>query len=653
MTAPRPDTDHAPVGTPEDATTTPDRRPADRRSVDEVEADLRARLLRPGPTDRLWGWLGPLLVTAVAAVLRLVNLDHPTRLIFDETYYVKQAYSLLTLGYEGEWEGEEVNDRFREGDFSDLSTEADYVVHPQIGKWLIAIGIRLFGADNGAGWRFSAAIAGAATVLVLARITRRLTGSTLLGMAAGLLLAVDGLHFTGSRIGLLDVFLGFFVVAALAAVLLDREQYRRRLARACAADLVERGDGTLSDPWGPRTGVRWWLVLAGVLLGLGGGVKWSAIYALAVFGIMVVVWDICARRAVGVRLWFGAGVFRGGVPAFVALVPVAAVTYVAGWFSWFANRGAYLRTWAEDQIATHGTVDRAWLPNPLNSLWEYHLRAWHFHNGLDSEHTYEAHPAGWILQLRPTSFYWEGQVTDGCTADRCVQAITSVGNPVVWWVGLAALAVVLWMAVVRRDWRAWVALAGYAATYLPWFAYAHRTIFTFYAIALAPYVALTIVLAVAWVGGLLPPHPRPARRPGEVPVPGAADEAVLVPAADGALTRRAAGAGVPALVSSAGGPAARSVLGPTAPPAGTHDHAPAVPAGGHHDHAPPARPGGTDRDAPPDGTDDAPAGRAGHLLLAVVCLAALAAFVYFWPLWTGATVPYEVWRSHMWLGSWI
>src|SRR5690606_156075 len=57
--APRPDTAPAPVGTPEDATTTPDRRPADRRSVDEVEADLRARLLRPGPTDRLWGWLGP------------------------------------------------------------------------------------------------------------------------------------------------------------------------------------------------------------------------------------------------------------------------------------------------------------------------------------------------------------------------------------------------------------------------------------------------------------------------------------------------------------------------------------------------------------------------------------------------------------------
>ena len=63
----------------------------DARSAAEIEEDLRSRLLRPGPTDRLWGWLGPLVVTAIAAVLRLVDLNHPTRLIFDETYYVKQA----------------------------------------------------------------------------------------------------------------------------------------------------------------------------------------------------------------------------------------------------------------------------------------------------------------------------------------------------------------------------------------------------------------------------------------------------------------------------------------------------------------------------------------------------------------------------------
>ncbi|HLT83629.1 MAG TPA: phospholipid carrier-dependent glycosyltransferase [Phototrophicaceae bacterium] len=640
MTAPGDDLDRTSVDLEDRAAGAPER--VDRRGAAEIEEDLRSRLLRPGPTDRLWGWLGPLVVTAIAAVLRLVDLNHPSRLMFDETYYVKRAYSLLVLGYEGEWEGEDVNDRFKVGDFSDLSSDPDYVVHPQIGKWLIAIGLRLFGADNGAGWRFSAAIAGAATVLVLARLTRRITGSTLLGCAAGLLLAVDGLHLTGSRIGLLDVFLGFFVVAALGAVLLDREQSRRRLAHAAAVDLAERGDGRLSDPWGPRTGMRWWLVLAGVLLGLGGGVKWSAIYALAVFGILVVVWDVCARRAVGARLWFGAGIFKGGVPAFLALVPVAAVTYVAGWFSWFATPGGYLRQWAADQVAEHGTVVRGWLPNPLNSLWEYHLRAWDFHNGLDSEHSYEAHPAGWIIQLRPTSFYWESPVAGDCGEERCVQAITSLGNPVVWWLGAAALLVVLWMAFVRRDWRAWVALAGYAAVYLPWFAYAHRTIFTFYAIALAPYVALTLVLAIGWLGGLLPPLHGRARRPGELP---AADDGVsptvgVVPGDDGpALSHPAEDGPLPS---------ARTA------PDGAHPATATAVLADLDDDAPAPEDEPLTEDVPADAErNERPDTRLGRGVLAGVCVLAVAALVYFWPLWTGQTIGYDVWRSHMWLGSWI
>ncbi len=48
------------------------------------EALLR-RLVPPMPDDRLWGWLGTLFVGAVAAVLRLVDLGRPNRLVFDET----------------------------------------------------------------------------------------------------------------------------------------------------------------------------------------------------------------------------------------------------------------------------------------------------------------------------------------------------------------------------------------------------------------------------------------------------------------------------------------------------------------------------------------------------------------------------------------
>ena len=54
--------------------------------------------MSPMPDDRLWGWLGPLLVTAFAAFLRFYRLATPHALIFDETYYAKDAWSILQHG---------------------------------------------------------------------------------------------------------------------------------------------------------------------------------------------------------------------------------------------------------------------------------------------------------------------------------------------------------------------------------------------------------------------------------------------------------------------------------------------------------------------------------------------------------------------------
>ena len=63
-------------------------------------AALRARLVVPMPDDRPWGWLGPLLVTAFGAFLRFDRLRVPRALIFDETYYAKDAWSILHHGVE-------------------------------------------------------------------------------------------------------------------------------------------------------------------------------------------------------------------------------------------------------------------------------------------------------------------------------------------------------------------------------------------------------------------------------------------------------------------------------------------------------------------------------------------------------------------------
>lgn len=425
-------------------------------------------------------------MTALAAVLRLPGLGRPAELVFDETYYVKDAWTLLQLGYEAEW-GEEPDLAFEAGDTSGYTTEPSYVVHPPIGKWLIAIGLRLAGADTAAGWRVSSAVAGILAVLLLTRITRRLTGSTAAGAAAGALMAIDGLAIVHSRTALLDGILATLLLAAFAALLLDRDRARARLAAATR------------PPWaptrfGPHLGVRGWRVVGGVLLGLALGTKWSALWFVAAFGLLTVGWDAAARHRAGVRRWWQGALLRDAAPAFVSIVPVSAAVYLAGWWSWFASPSAYGRTWAVD----HPGEGVGWLPEALRSLWHYHQQVWSFHTTLTTEHTYQASPFGWLVQARPTAFFWVSPepAEQVCGADRCAQTVTSVGNPLIWWLGSLALVVCLAWAVRRRDGVAAVVLTGVGAGWLPWFAFLERTAYTFYAIVILPW----LVIGLTWVG---------------------------------------------------------------------------------------------------------------------------------------------------------
>ena len=173
------------------------------------------------------------------------------------------------------------------------------VVHPPVGKQLMAIGEAMFGY-NGLGWRFSGAVCGVILVVLVARIVRRITRSTLIGGIAGLLIIADGVSFVTARTALLDVFLVVFVVAAFGALIVDRDQMRERMHVA----LLE---GRIAEtPWGPRLGVRWWRFGAGVLLGLAFATKWSGLYFILFFGVMTLAFDVAARRQYRVpRPWLG------------------------------------------------------------------------------------------------------------------------------------------------------------------------------------------------------------------------------------------------------------------------------------------------------------------------------------------------------------
>lgn len=431
--------------------------------------------------DPLLGWLGPLAVAVLAGWLRFDRLRLPKALVFDEVYYAKDAHAMLHHGVELTAQG-----------------GAEFVVHPPLGKWLIAIGEWIFGY-NSLGWRVAAAFVGTLTVLVLARTARRLTGSTLLGCLAGLLLALDGLHFVLSRVALLDVFLTFWVVLAFHCIVADRAAGRRRLA----------ADG--------RLGIRWWRVAAGFCLGAACATKWSGAYELFAFPLLALAWDVGARRTSGSdRPW--RAMLRRDLPRTVlslGVLPLA--VYVASWTGWFATGTGWDRHWAAD----HPSAAWGWIPGVLRGWWHYHWEIWNFHTHLTASHPYQSNPVGWLLLARPVSFYYSSpkQGDLGCHVASCSREILGIGTPAIWWASIPALLLVLGLWWARRDWRAAGVLVGFASGYLPWIATIvtqaleggkERTMFLFYLAPSLPFMVLALVLVAGWIlGG---PQASPARR---------------------------------------------------------------------------------------------------------------------------------------------
>ncbi|MBT2392691.1 MULTISPECIES: dolichyl-phosphate-mannose--protein mannosyltransferase [Streptomyces] len=536
---------------------------------------LRERLVPPytRPSERVWpvfgipptvvnpllriaAWGGPLLVALVAGVMRFWNLGKPDAVIFDETYYAKDAWALINQGYEGSWPKDIDKAILANPDNVTIPADPGYVVHPPVGKWVIGLGEHFFGFTP-FGWRFMVFVLGTLSVLMLCRIGRRLFRSTFLGCLAGALLAVDGLHFVMSRTALLDQVLMFFVLAAFGCLLIDRDWARRRLAAALPTDEegVLRPDTKIAETL--RLGWRPWRLAAGVMLGLAAGTKWNGLYVMVAFGLLTVVWDVGARRTAGAVQPYKAVLKRDLVPAFVSTVPVAIATYIASWTGWIVTDKGYFRNWAQ----TDGKGGSwTWLPDWLRSLWHYENEVYEFHVNLTSGHTYQSNPWSWIVLGRPVSYFYEDPKAgvDGCpadTADKCAREVLALGTPLLWWAACFAICYVLWRWLFRRDWRAGAIACGVAAGWVPWFFYQERTIFLFYAVVFVPFLCLAVAMMI---GAMLGP-------PGS-------DE-----------RRRAIGA-----------------IG------------------------------------------------AGVLVLLIIWN-----FIYFWPIYTGTTIPVGDWRNRMWLDTWV
>jgi dolichyl-phosphate-mannose-protein mannosyltransferase len=224
----------------------------------------------PRPSPRLI--LG--LILLLTALIRFWNLGTPDKLVFDEVYYVDGAKDYLTNGVET------------------TKGAAEFVVHPPVGKWLIALGIQILG-DSPAGWRLSAAIFGTFSILLIYFVALRLFSSQFLALVSAGLMSIDGLHLVMSRTALLDIFLMFFLLAAFLALLHERH------------------------------------IVAALLLGLALGTKWSAIYFIAPILIYLLVIN---RRRV------------------LLYLPIIPITYFFTWSGWLISDKGWSRDYSSNPL---------------------------------------------------------------------------------------------------------------------------------------------------------------------------------------------------------------------------------------------------------------------------------------------------------------
>ncbi len=313
-------------------------------------------------------------------------------------------------------------------------------MHPPLAKQLIALSILGFG-DTPLGWRYPGVLFGALAVVAMYLCGLALFAAQGPAVASALLAFFNQMVFVQSRIAMLDIFALAFGLFAVASFLHGFRKPRPQL----------------------------WFALTGMACGLAAACKWSGLFVLATCIVIVAV----IRLMQGWQTQFTDGNeddwyrpemwpdFRTKhfIACFV-LIPV--VVYFA---PFVVLHGWSLADLVEAQRRIFGD-------NTTTAI---------------AGHTYMSAWPSWPFLVRPVWFLF-----DKIDEDR-IAAIVLLGNPLVLWPALPALAVCLRDWIVTRRGEAFLILSFYAGPYLAW-ALLPRTLgFLYYYLPAATFASLALV----------------------------------------------------------------------------------------------------------------------------------------------------------------
>ena len=194
--------------------------------------------------DRL-AWLsehpvfGVMAIALVAFGTRFWNLDGTADVVFDEVYYPKFAQNYLR--------GETLFD-----------------AHPPLAKYIIGLGIQIFGYAP-FGYRCITAIAGSLLPLVTYEFVWQLSDRRGWAWLTGWFMAMDGLLLVESRFGLINIYILLFGMLSQLCMVMALKRSRQR--------------------W-------FWVIATGLMLGASISVKWTGLaYIVGLIAIAAYAWS--------------------------------------------------------------------------------------------------------------------------------------------------------------------------------------------------------------------------------------------------------------------------------------------------------------------------------------------------------------------------
>ncbi|WP_240644696.1 phospholipid carrier-dependent glycosyltransferase [Paenibacillus paeoniae] len=362
---------------------------------------------------------------------------------FDEIYHARTAYENLEgiVAYEN--------------------------THPPLGKIIIALGIKLFGL-NPFGWRIAGTLIGVAMVPIIYMTAKRLFGRTAYAALAAGLLAVDFMHFTQTRISTIDVYGVFFIMLMFHFMnkYMALSFYRTKLL----ATMVPLG-------------------LAGLFFGLGVASKWIVLYGGAGLAVMLglSLWDRYKEYAAAKRMLrrkddAAATLDSDALGRIVSVFPVYTIWTLAACLIFYIAIPAGI--YALSYIPVLTVMSEGYT---LKSLIDYQVHMYSYHSHLVSSHPFSSSWWEWPFMKRPVWYYSGGELAAGMKS-----TIVAMGNPLIWWTGIAAMLATMWISIKRRDKHVYMLWIAFLAQYVPWMLVPRET-FLYHYFAMVPFVILSIV----------------------------------------------------------------------------------------------------------------------------------------------------------------